>query len=768
MHDIETILSQMTLEEKAQMCSGRDFWKTQDIQRLGVPSLMMCDGPNGLRKQLGQGDHLGINESIQTVCYPTASAMASSFDKELLTELGESLGEECRAEQVGMLLGPGVNIKRSPLCGRNFEYYSEDPYLAGQLAAAYIRGLQSQGVAACVKHFAANNQETRRMSGSSEVDERTLHEIYLPAFEAAVKEGKTRGIMCAYNALNGTFCAENKELLTDILRKDWGYDGFVVTDWGAVKDRVKGLKAGLDLEMPGSTEGKTEKIVRAVEEGVLDETVLDEAVRNILNFVKTALKNQKNYGKSGELDRERLRKLSLHFAEESAVLLKNDTFAGKEKALPLNKEQKVVFIGAFAESPRYQGAGSSHVNVAHPVSALECVHGLPVTYAKGYHADDDRTDGELLAEAVRMAKEADAAVIFAGLPEAYESEGFDREHMDLPGNQNELIREIAKVQKRTIVVLHGGSSMILPWRDDVSAILNLHLAGDQAGQAAVDLLYGRANPSGKLAETWPLKLEDNPSYLNFPGERGVVSYQEGIFVGYRYYDKKKMEVQYPFGHGLSYTDFAYTRMWADRETMTEKDALHITVRVKNTGNCPGKEVVQLYAGAKGSRVRRPVRELKGFEKIHLEPGEEKDVVFTLDQRSFSYYEPKIHGWFTESGEIVIEAGSSSRDIRLEKSVRMESSMELPLTVNRYTTIGELLGTAKGKAFVGNFMAKMGIGQQAEEKEQQEHNKEQDDAMGAGAEKMRLQMMMEMPLNALVSYGVMPEAALDGLIAELNA
>lgn len=768
MQDIETILSQMTLEEKAQMCSGRDFWKTQDIQRLGVPSVMMCDGPNGLRKQLGQGDHLGINESIQTVCYPTASAMASSFDKELLTELGEALGEECQAEQVGMLLGPGVNIKRSPLCGRNFEYYSEDPYLAGQLAAAYIRGLQSRGVAACVKHFAANNQETRRMSGSSEVDERTLHEIYLPAFEAAVKEGKTRGIMCAYNAVNGTFCAENKELLTDILRKDWGYDGFVVTDWGAVKDRVKGLKAGLDLEMPGSTEGKTEKIVHAVEEGALDETVLDEAVRNVLNFVKTALENQKNYGKTGELDRDRLRKLSLHFAEESAVLLKNDALSDGEKVLPLNRQQKVVFIGAFAENPRYQGAGSSHVNVAHPVSALECVQGLPVTYAKGYHADDDRTDGELLTEAVRMAKEADAAVIFAGLPEAYESEGFDREHMDLPGNQNELIREIATVQKRTIVVLHGGSSMILPWRDDVSAILNLHLAGDQAGQAAVDLLYGKANPSGKLAETWPLKLEDNPSCLNFPGESGVVSYQEGIFVGYRYYDKKKMEVQYPFGHGLSYTSFEYTRMWADRETMTEKDALHITVRVKNTGNRAGKEVVQLYTGVKGSRVRRPVRELKGFEKIHLEPGEEKDVGFTLDQRSFSYYEPKIHGWFTESGEIVIEAGSSSCDIRLEKTVRMESSMELPLTVNHYTTIGELLGTAKRKAFVGNFMAKMGIGQQAEEKEQQEHNKEQDDAMGAGAEKMRLQMMMEMPLNALVSYGVMPEAALDGLIAELNA
>lgn len=767
MQDVKTILSQMTLEEKAQMCSGRDFWKTQNIERLGVPSVMMCDGPNGLRKQLGQGDHLGINESIQTVCYPTASAMASSFDRKLLIELGEALGEECRAEQVGMLLGPGVNIKRSPLCGRNFEYYSEDPYLTGQLASAYIRGLQSRGVAACVKHFAANNQETRRMSGSSEVDERTLHEIYLPAFEASVKEGKTRGIMCAYNAVNGTFCAENKRLLTDILRKDWGYEGFVVTDWGAVKDRVKGLEAGLDLEMPGSTEGKTEKIVRAVEEGGMEEAVLDQAVLNILNFVKTDLENRKSYGKSTVLDRDKLRKLSLHFAEESAVLLKNEEFADGEKALPLNSRQKVVFIGAFAESPRYQGAGSSHVNVAHPVSALECVEGLQVTYAKGYQADGDRTDAVLLTEAVRAAARADAAVIFAGLPESYESEGFDRDHMDLPENQNELIREIAKVQKHTIVVLHGGSSVILPWREEVSAILNLHLAGDGAGRAAVDLLYGKVNPSGKLAETWPLKVEDNPSYLNFPGESGVVSYQEGIYTGYRYFDKKAMDVQYPFGHGLSYTTFEYTHMWVDRELLNENDTLLVTVRVKNTGSRPGKEAVQLYVSVKDSHVRRPVRELKGFEKISLEPGEEKDVVFKLGQRSFSYYEPKIHDWFVESGGIIIEAGSSSRDIRLTKNVRMESSMELPMEVNRYTTIGELFGTAKGKAFVENLMAGMGIGRQAEQEEQREHNKEQDDAMGAGAEKMRLRMMMEMPLNALVSYGVMPEEALDGLIAELN-
>lgn len=440
--DIEEVLQQMTLEEKAQMCSGRDFWKTQDIERLGIPAVMMCDGPNGLRKQLGEGDHLGINASIETVCYPTASAMAASFDRELLRELGECLGQECQAEQVGMLLGPGVNIKRSPLCGRNFEYYSEDPYLAGELAVSYIQGLQSQGVAACVKHFAANNQETRRMSGSSEVDERTLQEIYFPAFEKAVKEGKTQGLMCAYNAINGTFCSENKDLLTKTLRDDRGYEGFVATDWGAVKDRVRGLEAGVDLEMPGSMTGKTEKIIHAVEEGTLQEEVLDMAVRNVLRFVKKAVEQQK---KNAEFDREVARE------------------TGKR------------------------------------------------------------------------------------LPEAYETEGCDRDDINMPENQNRLIEEIAKVQKNTVVVLHTGSCIALPWFDKVKAVLCMHLGGDQVGKAAVELLYGDVSPSGRLAEAWPLKVEDNPSYLNFPGENGIVEYREGIFTGYRYYDKKEMEVLFPFG-----------------------------------------------------------------------------------------------------------------------------------------------------------------------------------------------------------------------------
>lgn len=763
--NVEAVLQQMTLEEKAQMCSGRDFWKTQDIQRLGIPSVMMCDGPNGLRKQLGEGDHLGINESIETVCYPTASAMASSFDRKIMRELGEELGEECQAEHVGMLLGPGINMKRSPLCGRNFEYYSEDPYLAGQLAVSYIQGLQSKGVSACVKHFAANNQETRRMSGSSEVDERTLYEIYLPAFEAAVKAGKTQGLMCAYNALNGTFCAENKELLTEILRKNWGYEGFIVTDWGAVKDRVKGLEAGVDLEMPGSTEGKTEKIINAVRSDHLKEAVLDDAVRNVLRFVKTVVENQK---KNVKFDREAARQKGKKFAEECAVLLKN------ENLLPLKKEQSVAFIGEFAETPRYQGAGSSHIHVKHPVSALESTEGLQVVYARGYCTEKELTDEKekkLLQEAIAVAQTSDVAVIFAGLPEDYETEGCDREDIRMPENQNRLIAEVAKVQKNTVVVLHGGSCITLPWRNQVQAILCMHLSGDQVGKATVELLYGDVNPSGKLAETWPLKVQDNPSYLNFPGERGKVDYREGSYIGYRYYDKKSMDVQFPFGYGLSYTTFAYSDLKLSHNVMTEKDQITVSCKVKNTGDRFGKEIVQLYTSVRGSAVRRAVRELKGFEKIALEPGEEKEVFFVLDAKAFAYYEDQIHGWFVESGEAVVEIGASSRDIRLSATLKIDPGMELPVEVTGTTTIGEVMKCKKGRVFIQNLMAQMGMGGQGATEDcqgnQMGQNKEVDDAMGAGGEKMRQQMMFDMPLNALVTYGVMSDDVLNNIITDLN-
>lgn len=765
--EIEKLIAEMTLEEKAQMCSGRDFWRTQDIERLGIPSVMMCDGPNGLRKQPGEADHLGINESIETVCYPTASAMAASFDTELLRELGEMLGEECQAEHVGMLLGPGVNMKRSPLCGRNFEYFSEDPYLAGEMAAAYIRGIQGQGVAACVKHFAANNQETRRLSGSSQVDERTLHEIYLPAFEAAVKKGGVRSVMCAYNAVNGTFCAENEELLTEILRRQWGFEGFVVTDWGAVKDRVKGLEAGVDLEMPGSTAGKTEAIVRAVEEGRLPMETLDRAVRNVLRFVKDAQEGQRA---DAAFDRARALDTSVRFAKESAVLLKN------EGVLPLKREQKTAFIGEFARRPRYQGAGSSHIHVKHVTGAMECVDGMDVIYARGYDTAEpgcgkrdpaggaQGADAEelLIKEAVQAAAQAEAAVIFAGLPESLEIEGCDRDSLALPENQNRLIREVAKVQKHTVVVLHGGAPVELPWIDEVPAVLCMYLGGNGVGRAAAALLYGEENPSGKLAETWPLKVEDNPSWLNFPGEDGVVEYREGISIGYRYYDKKKMDVLFPFGHGLSYTTFEYSGLNLDRTEMTDKDCLNVTFRVKNTGSCFGREAVQLYAGMKKSAVRRPVRELKGFQKIGLMPGEEREVSFSLDAGAFAYYETRIHDWFIESGDLCIEIGSSDRDIRLCAEVKMNSGMELPIHFTRFSTIGELLRTEKGRELFGQLMGRLSRGKTSEAKEDRS-----EDVMGAGSEKMKQQMMMEMPLNSLVSYGVITEPVLEEWLSALS-
>ena len=742
------ILNAMTLEEKAAFCSGRDFWHTKAIERLGVPSVMMCDGPHGLRKQEGEGDHLGINKSIETVCYPTAASLASSFDRDVMRQLGEALGQECQAENVAMLLGPGLNIKRSPLCGRNFEYFSEDPYLAGEMGASYVKALQSKGVAACAKHFACNNQETRRMSGSSQVDERTLHEIYLPAFEAVVKNGKARSLMCAYNAVNGEFCAENKMLLTDTLREKWGFDGFVVTDWGAVKGRAEGIASGLDLEMPGGPNATGEELIEAVKAGTLSETDLDKAVLNILHFVETALAER---DENAVIDRDACRELAGKLAGECAVLLKN------EDILPLQKGRKAVFIGEFAANPRYQGAGSSHINVPHPVSALEAA-GDAVTYARGYDAHSSKTDEALLAEALNAAKDAEAAVIFAGLPDAFESEGADRDHMRLPDNQNELIAAVSAVNPHTVVVLHGGSPVELPWLDKVPAVLLMYLGGEQVGAAAADLLWGKINPSGHLAETWPIRLEDNPSYLNFPGEDGVVTYAEGIFVGYRYYDKKKMPVNFPFGHGLSYTDFSFSNLTADREKLTDRETVTVSVDVTNEGTSAGKAVVQLYVRDVKSTVRRPVRELKDFAKAALEPGETRTVTFTLDKRAFAYYEPKVHDFFVESGEFAVEIGLSCRDIRLAKSVHVEGTTEISFTIDANTTIGQLMKHPKGAAFIRQMMGKSNGPSDSEQAE----------AMGEGSEKIMQQMMFEMPLGSLVSYGRMTSGQLRGLIASLNS
>lgn len=750
--NINYLLEEMTLEEKASICSGSDFWNTQSVERLGIDSVMMCDGPNGLRKQDGEGDHLGINESIKAVCFPTSSAVAASFDRELAGRIGEILGNECQAENVSMLLGPGVNIKRSPLCGRNFEYYSEDPYLTGELATAYIIGIQSKGVAACLKHFAANNQETRRMNGDSIVSRRTLHEIYLAAFEKAVKEAKPGAMMCAYNKLNGVYAAENGELLNDILRDKWGFKGLVVTDWGAVKDRVKGICAGLDLEMPGGagSEGNDKKIVRAVLNGDLPMSVLDLTVSRILTLVSNYMMNRKE---EAIFDRKKDYREAVQASVECAVLLKND-----QDVLPLEVDKKIVFIGAFAEKPRYQGSGSSYINSTKTTSALEAVEGRSnISYAKGFGTSAEECDEELLQEAIDQAKEADCAVIFAGLPDTFESEGVDRKHLELPQNQNKLIEEISKVQENVVVVLHNGAPITMPWVDKVSAILEMYLGGDGVGEACVSLLFGETTPSGKLAETFPLKLEDNPSYLNFPGEKGVVEYNEGIYVGYRYYDKKSQDVLFPFGHGLSYTAFEYSNLQIEKKQITEQEQVSITLDVTNIGNYPGKEVVQLYINTATSEVRRPIRELKGFEKVELNPGETKSVKFVLDKQAFAYYEPAIQDWFVESGTYRIEIGSSSRDLRLNGEIIIDSTMTLPVTYTRESTIGEIMRHPVGMDMVAGFLQ---AGEQLNEGV----------ALGEGSAQMAKNMIMEMPLGALHSHsmGVFSEEQLEGMIRILNS
>ena len=639
--DLKALVKQMTLEEKAGMCSGKDFWHLKSVERLGIPEVMVSDGPHGLRKQAQDADHLGLNESIKAVCFPTACVTACSFDRDLLQEMGERIGDECQAENLSVILGPAVNIKRSPLCGRNFEYFSEDPYLASQMAASHIKGVQSKNVGTSIKHFAANNQEHRRMSSSSEIDERTFREIYLGAFETAIKEGKPDTVMCSYNKINGEFASENHYLLTEILRDEWGFEGYVMSDWGAVNERVKGLKAGLELEMPGSGGNTDKEIVEAVKDGSLPEEVLDTAVERILNIIFKYTDGRQE----GKFDLEEDHKLAAKVAAESMVLLKN------EGILPLPKEgKKIAFIGKFAQNPRYQGGGSSHINSFKVSSALDAVKDVAqVTYAQGYDIKEDRIDEELLNQAVKTASEADIAVVFAGLPDAFESEGYDRSHMRMPDCQNTLISEIAKVQKHVVVVLHNGSPVEMPWADQVEGILEAYLAGQAVGDAEVALLFGDANPCGKLAETIPYKLEDNPSYLNFPGDGKTVEYKEGVFVGYRYYDTKDMAVRYPFGYGLSYTSFAYSDLKLSSYDIKDTDTVKVSLKVKNTGDRAGKEIVQLYVADKTGAASRPVKELKNFVKVELQPQEEKTVEMELDKRSFAWYCTEIHDWYAATG-----------------------------------------------------------------------------------------------------------------------
>ncbi len=752
--DIEKTLAAMTRQEKVALCTGKDFWRTKAFEHLGIPSVMMCDGPHGLRKQVGEGDHLGINDSIKSICYPTAAALAASYDIDLLYELGEALGNTGQAENIAMLLGPGVNIKRSPLCGRNFEYFSEDPYLTAQLATAYVKGLQSKGVAACVKHYAANNQETRRNTIDTLVDERTLREIYLPGFEAVVKEGKVRSVMCAYNKVNGTYCSENETLLTDILRQQWGFDGMTVTDWGATKERPAGIAAGLDLEMPGPGR-QEEKVLKALEDGALTEEALDKAVRNILRFLDdTQRLRQANASYSLREDH----KLAGRYAMESAVLMKNEG-----GLLPLGKNSKLAFIGEFTKTPRFQGAGSSYINASEVTGVLDCVQGLQVSYAQGYVARDTHTDPVLLAQAVQAAKEAEVAVIFAGLPNTIETEGADREDMDMPANQNELIAAVAAVQPNTVVVLHGGAPVAMPWISRVPALLNMYLGGEDVGAAEAALLFGEANPSGKLPETYPVQLQDNPSYLNFPGEGGKVDYREGIFVGYRYYDAKNMQVLFPFGHGLSYTSFAYSGLTLDKAKMDDSETLTVRCRVKNIGAVAGKEVVQLYVHDVESTVNRPPHELKGFAKVSLEPGEEKELCFTLGKRAFAYYDVDCKDWYVESGSFEIEIGASSRDIRLKAEVTVESTTTRKVLYTRDSIAGDVMKHEKGRAILTKMFEKAGVVGDAQPTEMAKSVEQ----MGEATPRMMERALLETPISTGVTFGQMTEEELQDLLAVLN-
>ena len=751
--DVKAIIREMTLEEKAGMCSGKDFWHLKGVERLGIPEVMVSDGPHGLRKQAEEADHLGLNESIKAVCFPTACATACSFDRDLLEEMGERIGDECQAEDLSVILGPAVNIKRSPLCGRNFEYFSEDPYLASQMAAAHIKGVQSKNVGTSIKHFAANNQEHRRMSCSSEIDERTLREIYLAAFETAIKEAKPDTVMCSYNRINGEFASENHWLLTEVLRDQWGFEGYVMSDWGAVNDRVKGLKAGLELEMPGSGGNTDKEIVEAVKSGELEEAVLDRAVERILNIVFKFTDNRQE----GKFDLEEDHKLAAKIAGESMVLLKN------EGVLPLPAQgKKIAFIGKFAETPRFQGGGSSHINSFKITSALEAVKEVAeVTYAQGYDVKEDVIDQAMLNQAVETAKEADVAVIFAGLPDAFESEGYDRTHMRMPDCQNTLISEIAKVQENVVVVLHNGSPVEMPWADQVKGILEAYLCGQAVGQAEVDILFGKVNPSGKLAETIPYKLSDNPSYLNFPGDGQKVEYKEGVFVGYRYYDTKEMPVRYPLGYGLSYTTFEYSDLQLSSDKIKDTDKLKVTLKVKNTGNRAGKEIVQLYVADKTGAASRPVKELKNFVKVELQPQEEKTVEMELDKRSFAWYNTDIHDWYAASGEYEILAAASSRDIRLKKTVYVESTTELPMHIHMNTTIGELLENPKTKAVVEGMTDSLiqHMGGSSEE--------ENSAASEAITKEMSLKMMENSPLRSMRSFMGMTTEEIQEFIQKLQ-
>lgn len=698
--DVRSIRAQMTLAEKAMLCTGATPWTTVAIERLGVASIRVADGPHGVRRVADANDMM--SESMPATCYPTASALASTWDTELVRTLGEALGEECIALGVDILLGPGNNMKRTPLCGRNFEYYAEDPFLGGEMAAAFVEGVQSRGVGTSLKHYAVNNQEHKRFVIDAQADERTLREIYLAGFERAVKKAQPWTVMCAYNRLNGTYCSQHRWLLEDVLRDEWGHTGFVVSDWGAVHDRVEAMAAGLELEMPGPRPDRVQAVIDAVQNGTLDEVVLDRAVERLLKVIFKTSDTPKG---GGEIDVDAHHALARRIAGEAIVLLKNEG-----ALLPLAPVRRIAAIGAAAQTPYFQGGGSSHVNptrVDVPLDELRALAGdAEIRYAPGYTMEQG-TDQALIDEAVAAARDADVALLYVALPAFKESEGYDRPDLALTEQQVALIQAVAAAQPRSVVILNNGSAVTMdPWIDEVPAVVEAWMMGQAGGGAIADVLFGAVNPSGRLAETFPRRLEDTPAYLNYPGENGSVRYGEGMFIGYRYYDAKALDVLYPFGYGLSYTTYDYGNLRLSAESITDKEGLTVSVDVTNTGHVAGKEVVQVYVRDVDARLSRPDKELKGFAKVALEPAETKRVTIDLDTRAFAYYDPAYGQWVTESGTFEILVGRSTADICLEAAVELTSTQILPSILSLDSTVGEWMADPIGMQVLSPMLEKV--------------------------------------------------------------
>ena len=753
--DLALIISQMTLEEKAALCTGATAWTSTPVEHLGIPELIVSDGPHGVRK-VPDANSMAIG-SLPSTCFPTASCLASTWNRVLIREMGEALAEECIALNVDVLLGPGANMKRSPLGGRNFEYFSEDPYLAGEMAANMINGVQSKGVGTSLKHYAANNQEFQRFSINAVIDERTFREIYLAGFEKAVKQAKPWTVMCSYNKINGTFASQNHYLLTDILKKEWGFEGFIMSDWGAVRDRIAALKAGLDWEMPGPQDRRVKAVVEAVRNGELDVAVLNESVRRILNITFRAKKTPK----TGAFDTEGHHELAHKIAGEGVVLLKNDGL------LPLKAHEHIAVIGHSAENAHFQGGGSSHINptrVAVPFNEIKNqADDAELIYAPGYPMDDTFKQG-MIDEAVSVARTADVAVLFIALPSYKESEGYDRTDMDLTVQQVALIKAVSKVQPKTVVVINNGAPVVMgDWIDGVSAVIEGWMMGQAGGIAIADILFGRVNPSGKLAETFPMKLEDTPAYINWPGETGTVHYGEGLFIGYRYYDTKKVPVLFPFGHGLSYTTFEYSNPKVSSSAFKDVDGVTVTVDVTNTGKLDGAEIVQMYVHDRECSLVRPEKELKGFAKVYLEPGETKTVSVKLDFRSFAFYNVEYKQWITETGEFDILIAASAADIRQKVTVKLESTLDLPCVLDMESTIREWVTDKRGNAVITPLIKKI------VEMSRQSFGDDQDKD-GIGMDTM--EMFYDMPLVSVLLFNqrfltMPPEEMVEGMLRQVR-